>query len=742
MPPERASGGADGGNVSAVAFNCCRRNSYMFASPTGSTRRGVRCALAIVPLIVAALTLYGFSTSRAYDGDEEKRGPTLHALANAASDPAALRAQVEKRGKLRVIATLNVAYRPEGQISGAEAALQRTTIRTATARVLSSLAGTNHTLNASFEIYPFIGVTVDPAGLEALLTSPDVIAVTESVPKRPADLESNRIIGADVAHNLGYTGTGYAVAVLDTGVQTSHPFLAGKTVAEACFSRTDASEGSTTLCPNGQSTSIGGAPGQVGAGAGVNCNTAITGCSHGTHVSGIAVGKNYSGGPGYDGVAPGATLIAIQVFSRFDGTSQCGSTGPCIMAFDEDILAALQYVQSTLAASYTIAAVNMSLGDRTNNTAPCDSSPYYAAVAGLRSLNIATVIAAGNEGYLNGLSNPACVSNSISVGSTTKQDAISTFSNRAAYMSLFAPGSAINSSVPNNSFGTSSGTSMAAPHVAGAWAVMRQRYPAESVEQILARLQATGKPITFGSTTKSRIQLEAGAGLPTATPTNPPPSPTPTSTPHPNTNYMIQDGSFEGGSSSPHWAQGSTVFGTPLCTQVSCGGVGPRTGVWWAWFGGTTQAEQGFLQQQKRITPGPKALTFWLWWSAGDHPGSTFTVRMDGVPIFSINGTTNAAYRSGWTPVSLDVSAYADGNIHTLRFEQSNRTGELTNIHLDDVNFGNSSADTPTPTPTSTSSTPTPAPTPTPTSTSSAPTPTPTPASQFPNKIYIPTAFR
>lgn len=698
--------------------------------------------------IIFTLTLSGLSLSLADDGSgDEKNRPIVPTNNPAASDPTTLRAQVSQRSRLRVIATLNVNYRPESQLAATEATAQRATIQAATGRVLSRLVGTNYTLNASFEVYPFLGVTVDSAGLEALLASPDVLTVVESTLKRATDLQSNQIIGADIAHNLGYTGSGYAVAVLDTGVQTSHPFLAGKTVAEACFSRTDAGAGSTTLCPNGQSTTVGGAPGQAGPGAGVNCNISIEGCDHGTHVAGIAVGRNYSGGPGYNGVAPNATLIAIQVFSRFDNPSFCGSSQPCIAAFDEDILAALQYVQTTLAPNYTIAAVNMSLGDGSNNTAPCDSSPYFTAVADLRTLNIATVIAAGNNGYLDGLSNPACVSNAISVGSTTKQDTIFYFSNRAGYMSLFAPGSAINSSVPDNTYDTFDGTSMAAPHVAGAWAVMRQRYPAEDVGQILTRLQTTGKPITFGSNTKPRIRLEAAAGLPTATPTNtatPTKTPTPlppTSTPNPNANYMIQDGSFEGGSLSPHWVQGSISFGTPLCTLSLCGGVGPRTGTWWAWFGGTLQAEQGFLQQQKRIALGVRTLTFWLWWSAGHHANSTFKVRMDGVEIFSLTGTTNTAYRSEWTPVAIDISAYADDNVHTLRFEQANQVGELTNIHLDDINLTSTSPSMPTPT--ATPGTPLlPTPTPTLTPTSTPPTPTATPDSGLGRKTFLPITLR
>jgi subtilisin family serine protease len=657
----------------------------MRLDPSLSLRGRLLITLALVVGLVLWL-LPGLSTTRAGAGRADPVAHVAPARGPLSSDPADLRAKAAQLGRLRVIATLNIPYQTEPQLAPSAVSRQRAAIQGATRRVLGSLAGQNYQVNATYRIYPFLGLTVDPAALAALLGSPDVLRVTESLPKHPSDLESNQVIGADIANSAGYTGTGYAVAVLDSGVQTSHPFLAGRTIAEACFSRTQVADGSQSLCPNGQSTGVSGAPAQTGTGAGVNCT--IADCEHGTHVAGIAVGKNYTGGPGYDGVAPEAKLIAIQIFSKFTNPSDCGSSStPCLSAYDEDILAALQYVQTTLAVSQTIAAVNMSLGDGTNNTTPCDASPYFAAVSGLRAINIATVIAAGNQGSSNGLSSPGCVSNAISVGSTTKTDGISSFSNRASYMSLFAPGSGIESSVPTNAFGNLSGTSMAAPHVSGAWAVMRQRYPSESVTQILARLRTTGQPIAIGpSTSIPRIQLNTALGLAAATPT---PTQQPTSTPNPDTNYMIQDGSFELGTATPHWTQGSTHFGTPLCNAI-CGGDGPRTGAYWAWFGGTLQAEQGFLQQQKRIAPGPKQLTFWLWWSSGNEITSTFKVKIDGAEIFALTGATNTAYRSNWTPVGIDISAYADGNVHTLRFEEANQASSTyTNIYLDDVNFGN-----------------------------------------------------
>src|SRR5262249_44677422 len=135
--------------------------------------------------------------------------------------------------------------------------------------------------------------------------------------------------------------------------------------------------------------------------------------------------------------------------------------------------------------------------------APCDTDPTKPAIDNLRAIGVATVIAAGNNGLTSKLSAPGCVSTAVSVGSTTKGDVVSSFSNAASFLSLFAPGESITSSVPGGGYDTFSGTSMATPHGAGTWAVLRQALPAASVSDILTALQTTGLPITdtrFGGT--------------------------------------------------------------------------------------------------------------------------------------------------------------------------------------------------------------------------------------------------
>ena len=121
------------------------------------------------------------------------------------------------------------------------------------------------------------------------------------------------------------------------------------------------------------------------------------------------------------------------------------------------------------------------------------------------------MIASGNNGFIDGISSPACISTAISVGATDKSDVVAGYSNSASFLDLLAPGSAINSSVPGGGFATWNGTSMATPHVAGAWAVIKSQQLNASVDDVLNALVNTAVPILDGRNgiTKPRIDVEA-----------------------------------------------------------------------------------------------------------------------------------------------------------------------------------------------------------------------------------------
>ena len=395
-----------------------------------------------------------------------------------------LKSRMASEGVVRVLARLPVTFQSESLLPDTTAVMSQ---REDVSRVKSALLATMRTVDAPvidpLEGLPYVVLELDREGLDALSRSGQVLSVVEDVPERPFLQESGPLLRVPEAWTVGFTGSGQTVAILDTGVDADHPFLAGKVVAQACFSSTSEASNSTTLCPDG-------AESQIGGHAGMDCDSSIAGCGHGTHVAGIAAGK----GTSFSGMARDANIIAIQVFSRFNDTESCSpSTPPCALTYPSDQIQALHHVAS-LANEFKIAAVNMSLGGG-KYMSPCDSKERKEQIDALRSLNIATVVASGNEGLLDSLSAPACISSAISVGCSSKSDGVCPSSNRAAFLDLLATGSDIQSSVDGGDFGPKSGTSMAAPHVTGAWAVLKSIDANASVSEIEDRLKNNGKPI-------------------------------------------------------------------------------------------------------------------------------------------------------------------------------------------------------------------------------------------------------
>lgn len=424
-------------------------------------------------------------------------GTAIISVAAAQEIPTALYEKAEAEPTIRVIARLTVPYRPEQELPEGAAIRQRSMVAAAQAEVARTLEEEPGVeLVEAFDTLPLVVLEVDSEGLSALVESGLVESVIEDELAEPLLAQSSPLIHATDAWDAGYRGAGQHVAVLDTGVEATHPFLSGKVVSQACFSTTSsANGGSTSFCPNGQNS-------QIGADSGRDCDGSVSGCGHGTHVAGIAVGN----GPSLSGVAPDANLIAIQVFSEFQSASTCSPRpAPCALSYTSDQIRGLERVQD-LAATFTIASANMSLGGGKTDSA-CDTDPRKATIDALRALRIATVVASGNNGFTDGISFPACISSAISVGSTDKSDNVSGFSNSAGILDLLAPGQSINSSVIGGGVGPKSGTSMATPQVAGAFAVVRSAQPLASVTEILNDLKTNGVEITGQGATKPRLDL-------------------------------------------------------------------------------------------------------------------------------------------------------------------------------------------------------------------------------------------
>jgi hypothetical protein len=155
----------------------------------------------------------------------------------------------------------------------------------------------------------------------------------------------------------------------------------------------------------------------------------------------------------------------------------------------------------------------------------------------------------------------------------------------------------------------------------------------------------------------------------------------------------VQDPSFEASlGSTLYWAQSSTNFTTPLCTTGICGTGGgsaaPRSGSIWGWFGGTPNNETGSLSQSVTIPTQATSLRFYFWIGSA-QPGSdasdAFYVYIDGNLVFTANATQISSY-SSYTPISVNINPYSDGNSHTILFT-STTTGQGVNFNLDDVSI-------------------------------------------------------
>ncbi len=402
----------------------------------------------------------------------------------------------QSQGSFRVIVELNVAVQADAALTSADRVLQRQAITAVQDRVIAALPLATYRLPRRFTTIPFIALEVTAGGLAILPLLPEVLAVSEDRLEAPSLAQSVPLVQGTDAWAAGYDGAGWAVAILDTGVDGSHAFLSGKVIAEACYS-------AGGNCPNG-------ATAQVGAGAGQPCSYATSDCRHGTHVAGIAAGQ----GASFSGVAKGADVVAVQVFSRFTGTS-CGGAATCALSYVSDQIFGLEYVYG-LAGAVPIASVNMSLGGSPYTTqAACDAAnaARKGAIDNLRSIGVATVASSGNGSSSSGISAPACISSAISVGSTTKTDGISSFSNSASFLSLLAPGSSINSSIPGGGFAFFNGTSMASPHVAGAWAIGKQVQPVASVSTLLAAFRTSNTWITDARNGVSVPRLEIATAI-------------------------------------------------------------------------------------------------------------------------------------------------------------------------------------------------------------------------------------
>ena len=431
--------------------------------------------------------------------------------AKKATRPAAMIEALGSKPRIRVLVELAEPQARRGEIGSAAhrasvAALQ-SSVLAASIRSASigkegapGDAGDLHKLRKLVSV-PAFALDVTRLELERLASDPRVRSLTLDESLQPHVGQSTALIGMNQASLSPYfaTGAGRAVAILDTGVSLQHEFLSPtRIIAQACFSGGGSSFSS--LCPNGRVS-------QIGPGAGRNCSLALSGlCAHGTHVGGIAAGFNtgLGGSEPLRGAAPTSKIVAVQVFST------------SLSAYYSDLAAALDWIYANRGGFTTpIAAINISIGGLTYASA-CDTvyPTMTRLIEQLRSAGIATVISAGNNAAVDRVAFPACISAAVAVGATTKStstqpERIASYSNMGGMVDVLAPGGdsdypavgdpGLLSSVPgSNSYQTKKGTSMAAPHVAGAIAAIASTPSCgrKTADQIEAALKQTGRRIS------------------------------------------------------------------------------------------------------------------------------------------------------------------------------------------------------------------------------------------------------
>lgn len=405
-------------------------------------------------------------------------------------------------------------------IEEADAALIQA-INKVTSNLLKRLSKKEHQVIRHYLFSPFLALEVTPEGLRQLMTAPEVKSIHPDLPvplpmykssekesfatpdesslddlSKPVMADTVGLIGAEMAWENELTGKGWYVAVLDNGIRRSHEFLQGKHITEACFSLLG-------HCPNGKSE-------MYGTGAAAHYPSRYSGYDHGTHVAGIAVGNRLDGS--LSGVAKDADIIAVNIFSKFYGDDCGDSLDFCLMSYISDYVKALDYVFG-LSSTHDIGAVNLSIsGELYYNYCDGHLAKYYIDM--LRSTNISTVIATGNDFYCGAVGAPSCISTAIAVMASTKDDIETIFTNwHPTVADLFAPGESIYSATgrSDTDYQFWDGTSMAAPHVAGGMTIMRQSKPTDSVGKQFNRITRMGPYIATicpDSISKPRINVD------------------------------------------------------------------------------------------------------------------------------------------------------------------------------------------------------------------------------------------
>ena len=368
-----------------------------------------------------------------------------------------------------------------------------------------------------FWVFNGFSLTATPAMIAELAQDPDVLSFTpddiQIVPAQLGPAEANiSLINAPALWDQGKTGQGVVVASMDSGVDAAHPDLASRYRGG----------GNSWYDPYGQHSAPFDATG------------------HGTQVMGVIVGGDAGGTT--IGVAPGAWWIGVKIFN-----DQGGSTATAIhqgfqWLLDPDGNPATDDAPQVVNNSWAFGAPGCNL-------------EFQLDLQALRLAGILPVFAAGNYGPNAPTSvSPANYPEAFAVGAINNSSQLYSYSSRgpsacgetqSVYPELVAPGVSIRTSDRYGFYTTATGTSLAAPHVAGALALLLSAYPNLTADQqrdaLLTGAVDLGPAGPDNSYGYGRLDVQASYNWLLAGGANPTPTPTPQPTPTPVTTLHVGD---------------------------------------------------------------------------------------------------------------------------------------------------------------------------------------------------------